>query len=167
MTSDLLIRRATPDDAAGIADVLNPIVAARIYSAMVTPVTEKTQREFIETLPPRSLLHVAVEPPGRIVGLQEVLPFCAGTASFDHVGVIGSFVALDRHRRGIGARLFAVTFDAARALGYEKLFAFVRADNEAGLRAYTGQGFRKIGTAAKHCKVDGRYVDEIVIERFL
>jgi ribosomal protein S18 acetylase RimI-like enzyme len=81
--------------------------------------------------------------------------------------VIGTYVSLERRRQGIARALFRATFERAVAKGYEKLFTFVRADNPAALQTYVGQGFRVVGTAARHAKVRGTYVDEIMIERFL
>jgi RimJ/RimL family protein N-acetyltransferase len=43
----------------------------------------------------------------------------------------------------------------------------VRADNAAALAVYIAQGFGVIGTAARHAKIDGRYIDEIPIEKLL
>jgi len=43
----------------------------------------------------------------------------------------------------------------------------VRADNQAALAAYLRRGFRIVGTAGRHAKIDGRYIDEIIIERQL
>lgn len=113
------------------------------------------------------MLHSARHATQRIVGLQDVAPFGDYTHAFDDVGVIGTYVALSRHRQGIGATLFAATFRAARSEGYEKIFSYVRSDNAAGLRAYLSQGFRIVGTAERHAKIDGRYVDEILIEKFI
>ena len=162
------IRGATVDDAEGIASILNPIITARIYTALDTPVTIDREREFIRQFPARGIFHVAVESKtGRIAGFQDVEPFAAFTHAFDHVGVIGTYVALDLRRQGIAARLFAATFQEAVHKGYEKLFSYVRADNEAGLNAYRAHGFRVIGRAERHARIDGRYVDEILIERFL
>lgn len=59
------------------------------------------------------------------------------------------------------------TCAAARAKGYEKLFAFVRADNPNALLAYTRQRFAIIGTARRHARIKGRYIDEVMIERLL
>ena len=70
-------------------------------------------------------------------------------------------------RQGIAKALFAATFAAAREKGYEKLFTFVRADNPAAIAAYGARGFEIIGTARRHAKIDGRYVDEWLIERQL
>jgi RimJ/RimL family protein N-acetyltransferase len=76
-------------------------------------------------------------------------------------------VDLGERRRGVAKALFAATFEAAWQTGYEKIFTFVRADNPAALAAYLAQGFVVIGTARQHAKIDGRYVDEILIEKFL
>jgi ribosomal protein S18 acetylase RimI-like enzyme len=83
------------------------------------------------------------------------------------VGVIATFVDLACRRQGVGKRLFAATFEAARRKGYEKIFTYVRADNPAALEAYSKQGFRTIGTAQRQAKFRDRYVDEVIIERFL
>ena len=160
------IRDARIEDAEGIAAILNPIIAARCYTALDTPVTVEQEREFIRNFPPRGIFLVAVDTTSnRIVGFQDVSPFADFTRAFDHVGVIGTYVDLELRRQGIATRLFAATFDAARRKGYEKLFTYVRADNETGLQTYLRQGFRIVGTAARHAKIDGRYVDEIVIEK--
>jgi L-amino acid N-acyltransferase YncA len=162
------IREARVEDAEDMIGILNPIIAARKYTAFDTQVSADQQREFIRTFPSRGIFLVAVDAgSNRVVGLQDVSPFGDFTRAFDHVGVIGTFVDLERHREGIGGRLFAATYAAARAKGYEKLFAYVRADNQAGLKAYLGQGFRVIGTAERHARIDGRYIDEVMIEKFL
>ena len=52
-------------------------------------------------------------------------------------------------------------------MGYEKLFAYVRQDNERALATYLKQGFEQIGLAKKHAKIRGEYIDEVLIEKFL
>jgi len=164
----IAIRRATPDDAEAIARILNAIIETRVYTALDTPFTVEQERAFIERFPSRGVFHVAVEPPDdRVVGFQNVEPFATYTHAFDHVGVIGTYVDLDRRREGIASRLFDRTFSVARVKGYEKLFAFVREDNPAALATYLRQGFVVIGTARRHARIDGRYVDEVMIERGL
>jgi L-amino acid N-acyltransferase YncA len=165
---EILVRAATPDDAAGIVSVFNPIIAAGRYTAFDTPFTVEAECAYIEQMSPRDIFHVATsQPDGCIVGFQSLSPFATYTQTFAHVGMLGTFVDLNHQRQGIARRLFAATFTAARALGYEKLFTYVRADNERGLAAYLSQGFRVVGTAQHHAKVNGVYIDEIIIERFL
>ena len=146
--------------------ILNPIIAARIYTALDTTFSVEEQRAFIRNFPRRGIFHVAVDSTSlRVIGLQDVSPFGDFTHAFDHVGVIGTFVSLNRRREGIAAKLFAATFEAARRKGYEKFFTYVRADNEPALQTYLAQGFRVIGRAERHARIDGRYIDEIVIEK--
>jgi L-amino acid N-acyltransferase YncA len=165
---ELLIRDAVPEDAEGIVGVLNPIIEAGTFTALDTPYTTESEREFISAFPSRGIFHVAEHPAERrIVGFQSVEPFATGTHAFDHVGVMGTYVDLACRRQGIARRLFEATFERARHSGYEKIFTYVRADNGAALATYLGQGFRTVGTAERHAKIGGVYIDEIMIERFL
>ena len=162
------IRDVDAGDAAAVVDILNPIIRAGIYTALDTPLTVAAERDFIGAFPPRGIWKVAVDDDnGRLVGFQVLEPFASYTHAFDHVGTLGTYVDLARRGQGIAARLFDATFAAARVKGYEKLFTFVRADNPAALHTYKRHGFTVIGTAARQAKIAGRYVDEILIERWL
>ena len=164
---DLSIRTATPDDAEAIIGILNPIIEARIYTALDTPFTIEAERDYISSLPEAGILHLAIRRADqKLVGFQSLDPFASYTHAFDHVGVMGTFVDLQLRRHGVAKRLFHATFEAARIKGYEKFFTFVRADNSAALQTYLAQGFQIIGTAQRHAKIDGRYIDEILIEKF-
>jgi L-amino acid N-acyltransferase YncA len=160
------IRAVRVEDAEEILAILNPIIEARCYTALDTTFTLDQEREFIRAFPARGVFLVAFDPDStRIVGFQDVSPFADFTHAFDHVGVIGTYVDLTRRRQGIASRLFEATFDAARRNGYEKLFSYVRADNEAALQTYLSHGFRIVGIAERHAKIDGKYIDEVVIEK--
>lgn len=164
---ELTIRDVAVSDAAAIVAILNPIIDARIYTALSEPFGVDAERAFISRFPARGIWKVAVGPGGSIVGFQLLEPFGPYTPAFDHVATIGTYVALAQRRRGIARALFAATLDAARRTGYEKLFTFVRADNPAALATYRAQGFEVVGTARRHAKIDGRYIDEILIEKML
>ena len=164
----LSVREVRPDDAEPIVRILNPIVAARVFSVFDAPFTVEAEREFIARFPARGIFHGAVRQSDQaVVGFQTLEPFATYTRAFDHVGVLGTYVDLDVRRQGVATRLFQATFGAARLKGYEKIFTFVRADNEAALQTYLRQGFRVIGTAHRQARIDGRYVDEVLIERLL
>lgn len=160
------IRDVRIEDAEAVLAILDPIIAARCYTALDTPFTIEQQRDFIRNFPARGIFLVAVDfTSNRIVGFQDVSPFAVFTHAFDHVGVIGTFVDLNRRRQGIATQLFGATFEAARRKGYEKFFTYVRADNDAGLKTYLRQGFRIVGRAERQAKIDGRYIDEVIIEK--
>jgi L-amino acid N-acyltransferase YncA len=165
---ELSIRDATPADAEAIVAILNPIVAARIYTVFDAPFTVEQEREYLINFPARGVWKVAIrDSDHRLVGFQVMEPYATYTRAFDHVGTLGTYVDLDLRRHGIASRLFAATFDAAVGKGYEKAFTLVRADNRAALETYLRHGFEVVGTARRHTRIDGRFVDEIFIEKQL
>ncbi len=165
---NLLIRPAQPEDAAAIVAIFNPIIESGKYTVFDSPFTVEAEQEYITNFPTRGIFHVAVRQENKqIVGFQSTEPFATYTHAFDHVGVIGTYVDLAERGQGIAGHLFAATFEAARQKGYEKLFTFIRADNPAALATYQRQGFQIIGTARRQAKINGNYVDELMVEKFL
>jgi L-amino acid N-acyltransferase YncA len=165
---DLSIRDAVLADAEALINILNPIIEARVHTAFDTPFTVSAERNYIINFPERGVWKVAVRrSDNQLLGFQVLEPFATYTRAFDHVGTLGTYVDLAQRRRGVARALFAATFDAARQKGYEKIFTFIRADNPAALGTYLAHGFAVIGTARRHAKIDGRYVDEILIEKAL
>lgn len=163
---ELTIRDIEPTDAEAVCAVINPIIEARLYTVFDAPFTIDAERDYIRAFPPRGVWKVAVLGT-RVVGFQVLEPLASYTRALDHVGSIGTYVDLALRRQGVATALFAATFAAARMKGYEKLFTFVRADNPAAIATYKAHGFDIIGTARRHARIDGRYVDEWMIERQL
>ena len=162
------VRDVRPGDAEAVAGILNRIIEARVYTVLDTPFSTEEERRFIEAFPARGTFLVAASrEEQRVVAFQNVQPFAPSMRAFDHVGVIGTFVDLDHRRQGIGAQLFAATFEAAARKGFRKLVAYIRTDNPAAKAAYAGQGFHVVGTARDHARVGGRYVDEVFVEKLL
>jgi L-amino acid N-acyltransferase YncA len=164
----LQIRDARPCDAEAIVAILNPIIEAGVYTSFDTPFSAEYEREYILSFPKRGIFLVAVrESNGVLVGFQSMEPLASYTKAFDHVGVLGTYVDLDLRRQGVAGRLFDATFDAARQKHYEKIFTFIRADNPVALKVYTSRGFKVVGIAERHAKIDGCYIDEVIVEKFL
>jgi L-amino acid N-acyltransferase YncA len=165
---ELTVRDVVPADAESVVRILNPIIEARIYTAFDTPFSVEAERDYLRNFPRRGIWKVAIRgSDGRLVGFQVMEPFATYTTAFDHVGTLGTYVDLECRRQGVAGRLFEATFEAALEKGYEKISTFVRADNPAALQTYLGQGFRVMGTALRHARIDGRYIDEIFIEKVL
>lgn len=164
----LKIRAVAIDDAQGIIDVLNPIIIEARDTILDQTFTVNEEKAFIESFPERGVFSVAVnETTNQLLGFQNVEPFASYTKAFDHVGIIGTYVDANSRGQGVAKQLFDYTFKAAEAKGYEKLFAYVRADNERALAVYLKQGFDIVGTAKKHGKIGDQYFDEVLIEKFL
>lgn len=161
----VLVRDVVPADAAAVVGILNPIIEARVYTVFDTPLSVDAERAYIAGFPTRGVWKVAERTDGRVVGFQVLEPFATYTGAFDHVATLGTYVDLAQRRQGVARTLFAATFEAARQKQFEKILTFVRADNAAALATYLAQGFGVVGTARKHARIDGHYVDEIMIEK--
>jgi len=148
--------------------VFNPIIESRAYTLFDTPFTVEAERSYIRGLSERDIFNVVVRTSDNtVVGFQSMAPFATYTNAFDHVGVVGTYVDLGSRRQGIAKSLFPVTFDTARQKGYEKILTYIREDNPAALATYQAHGFRIVGRADQHGKLNGQYVDVIIVERRL
>jgi L-amino acid N-acyltransferase YncA len=164
----LRVRDVEPADAEAVVAILNPIIEARVHTVLSEPFSADAERDYIVKFPSRGVWKVAVRSAdGCLVGFQVLEPLGPYTKAFDHVATVGTFVDLAERRQGIATALFAATFATARPKGYEKIFTFVRSDNPAALATYRAHGFEVVGTARRQAKIDGRYIDEILIEKYL
>jgi len=162
------IRRATPDDAPGVARVLNEAILGQTWSLLDTTFSDDEERAFIAALPERAFIHVAELPGEGIVGVQTVTNEVGyATHEFDHVATMGTWVAACWRRHGIGRSLAQASFMAAREAGFTKIFTDIRADNVVSLSFHLGLGFVVVGAARRHAKVGDRYIDVLFVEKFL
>ena len=156
------VRRDDLEDAAGVAAVLNGVIAEG-RTALAGHFSPDAELAFLQGMGPRSELFVA-QVRGQIAGFQVIEPFVAYTPTMDHVCQLATYVRTGLRGRGIGQRLAQNTFAYARAYGYEKAVIFVLAGNRGGLAYYQGLGFEKRGVLTRQTKIDGVYHDEVFLE---
>ena len=155
--TDLTVREARRDDAAGMAAVINPIIRAGGTTAYEA---EMAEAEFAAMLFDRRDLIAAfvAEDEAGIAGFQWIdrldkLP--KGVAS------IATFARIEPKRPGVGTALFAMTQDAARAAGCREIDATIRADNPGGLAFYEKMGFEPHSITRSVPLRDGTPVDRV------
>lgn len=159
--SEITIRRAGPLDARPMAELLNEIIAIGGTTAITEPATTDSFRTYMEESR-RSAWHLAEDAGGEVLGFQwinqieSLPPEAASIATFSKVG---------KTKLGIGSKLFAVTVQAARDLGYTWINADIRADNQGGLTYYQSRGFETYATKTGVTLPCGLVVDK-VLKRF-
>jgi L-amino acid N-acyltransferase YncA len=135
--SKMIVRMALVEDAAGMAELLNHIIAIGGTTAHEQPTdAAKTRHHAIDG--PDVLSSVVAEEDGSVVGWQSV-------EQFQGEPHIGTYVQPSLQAMGIGAELFALTLPALRAKSARYIIASIRADNLPGLAYYARIGFRDIG----------------------
>src|SRR5580765_8313019 len=128
MSLTATIRRAQPDDAAGIVAVMEVIAAERIHSAIDRSWSVDDERRYLESLSAREAIHIALDETRAIVGVQ-ILDRWSTLDSMAHVGQLGTFLLPAWRRKGVGRELSDATLAFARAAGYRKIVIYVRASN--------------------------------------
>lgn len=100
----------------------------------------------------------------------------AGTAQLDqlgparcrHVGVLSLGVHPDLQRQGIGRAMMLALIAHAESAGLTRLELYVRADNQRAQALYRALGFVEEARRARFVRLeDGRYVDDVIMSRFL
>ncbi len=165
---ELTIRTVREEDAESIVELLNPIIREGMYTVISQEFSIEDQIGFIRGFPDRGVFNVAVcSDTQRVIGFQDVQPMFNDIDAFKHVGEISTFISLNSHRKGVGKALSQVTFQEMKDRGYKKIMAMIRADNPGALDFYASQGFEVIGKAKKHAFINGKYIDEVLTEKFL
>lgn len=161
----LEIRPATEEDAAAIARIYNQGIEDRV----ATLETElRTQEERAQWLGARAIRHtVLVAVSGElVVGWASLNPFNPRRA-YDHVVDLSIYVAREHRGRGIGDALLGELVTAARRHGFHKMVLAAFPTNAPGMRLYERHGFQTVGVYHEQGRLDGRWVDVVVMERLL
>jgi phosphinothricin acetyltransferase len=159
------IRAATVADAAPICRIYNQGIQDRIATLETEERTPAERAAWLEARGPRHPVLVAEGDDG-VVGWASLNVFNARRA-YEHVADLSLYVERGSRGRGVGRQLLDALVLTARELGYHKLVLAAFPWNEAGMRAYRRAGFREVGIYKEQGRLDGRWVDTVVMEKIL
>lgn len=153
----MIIRPATPQDAAAMSALQNRII--RIGGTTAHEIEHDAAYVDLHYIsgPEVICCHLAEDASG-LIGFQSMGRHDALPADW---GDIGSYVNPDQQRTGAGAALFAATIAAARAAGVAVINATIRGDNAPGLGYYSRRGFVDYAFDAEFALSDGRRVGRV------
>lgn len=160
-----VIRLATVADAAAIADIHNQGIAERSATFDTEPRIAADVAAKLAAQGRHPVL-VAVDADDRVLGwagLGDYRP----RACYAGIGEFSVYLDRDARGRGLGRALLAALVDAARGLGYWKLVSRVFTFNAASLAICRACGFREVGVYEKHGRLDGRWLDVVIVERLI
>lgn len=165
--SPILIREATPDDAASVLAYLEEVSRESEFLTFGPgefELSEPEERDFIHAcaLAVNSLYLVAVSADGSPEEIMGTLTVAGGQRSrVRHAAELGMSVRRRHWNRGVGAGLLSVLIRWAREGGIlKKLDLRVRTDNEAAIHLYRKSGFVIEGTLRRELCVNGVYHDQ-------
>lgn len=163
--SEISIRHAAQDDAAAIAEIYTQGIMERIATFESEPRTEADIRQKLESDSDRHPTLVA-ELDGKVAGWASISLY-RPRECYAGIGEFSFYVDRNARGHGLGQRLLTALIDEAERLGYWKLLSRVFTFNHASLNACKKQGFREVGVYEKHAKLDGEWLDVVIIERLI
>jgi L-amino acid N-acyltransferase YncA len=83
------------------------------------------------------------------------------------IGEFSMYVHRDWRGRGVGDLLLARLINEAERLGLWKLLSRIFPFNEASRALCRKHGFREVGVYEKHARVDGRWLNVVIVERLI
>ena len=162
---DVSIRPATLDDAAAICTIYNQGIEDRVATLETELRTPEERRQWMTARPARHPVVVAVTG-GEVVGWGSLNSFNARPA-YDHVVDLSVYVERAWRGRGVGRALLTHLVRLARTLGYHKMVLATFPYNEAGVALYRKMGFSPVGVYHEQGRLDGHWVDVLIMERLL
>ncbi|MBD3352027.1 MAG: GNAT family N-acetyltransferase [Candidatus Lokiarchaeota archaeon] len=85
----------------------------------------------------------------------------------DHVGVLGIIVRKSHRNMDIGYHLIEFSLEEAQENGKEKIILTVFETNKHAISLYQKLGFDTVGVRKKHFFMNGQYIDEILMEKWI
>jgi len=157
------IRVATPDDADAIANLVNPVIRD---TAITFTTALKTPEHLAAAMTNAPATFFVAERQGRIVGYATYFQFRNGPG-YAHTMEHSIVFAPDARGQGLGRSLMAALEAAARRDGAHSLFAGVSAENPAGVAFHRAIGFRQVAVLPEVGFKFGRWIDLVLLQKFL
>ena len=158
------IRQATKRDAPAIALIYNQGIedrGATFETDLRTPADVSARLEDADRFPV-----LVAEADGVVVGWAGLSAYRSRSC---YAGIAEFSIYLERaaRSRGVGRQLLTSLIDVARDRGYWKLVSRIFPFNTGSRALCRSCGFREVGTYEKHGRLDGQWLDVIVVERLI
>jgi L-amino acid N-acyltransferase YncA len=143
----MLIRLATPADAAGCLDIYRPVVESS-HSSFETEVPGEAA--FAERMARFLATHpwLVAQDEGRIAGYAYASPFKDRTA-YQWTAEVSLYIAADARRRGLGRSLYQALFRCMRGQGYLNAVGLIAQPNPASVALHESMGFERVAWLPK------------------
>jgi L-amino acid N-acyltransferase YncA len=159
------VRTASVDDAAAIAEIYNQGIEDRVATYETKVRSAEDEQAWLRAVADRYPVVVA-QIQGEIVGWAGAEAYRAREC-YRGIGEFSMYVHRDWRSRGVGDLLLAGLINEAERLGLWKLLSRVFPFNAASRALCRKHGFREVGVYEKHARLDGRWLDAVIVERLI
>lgn len=163
MGTPTVIRDARESDREAVADIYNEAIAEGRSTFETEPRSTVEVAEWL-AFPGHSVL--VAETDGAVMGWARLSPY-SSRACYAGIVEASVYVRASARGQGLGGALAAHLRDRASGAGLHKLLGKVFAENTVSRALCARYGFREVGTHLKHGRIDGHWIDVIVVELLL
>ena len=158
----MLVRTATLDDAAAIAEIYNQGIEDRLATFETHLRSADDIVSWFDGLHPIVVAEIA----GKVVAFASTSGYRAREC---YAGIAEFSVYVARQERGHGAGRAALEalIVAAQDAGFWKLVSRVFIENTPSRKLLAKSGFREVGIYQKHAQLEGVWRDVVIVERLL
>ena len=165
MTSDAIIRPATPADLTDIQKIYAHHVLTGLASFEEVPPDLEEMRRRFATLTDAGFPYLAAEMDGRVLGYAYCGPYRPRPA-YRYSVENSVYLTPEAAGRGIGRRLLEALIERATALGKRQMVAVIGdSANHASIGLHKALGFREVGAIEGAGFKHGRWVDSVLMQR--
>lgn len=158
----VIIRPATPADAAALSAIYNHSVLHSTATYQEVPESVDDRRVWIEAHGPNHPVLVA-EVDGMVAGWASLSPFHSRTA-FRHTVESSVYIAGPHQRRGLARALMHQLIDRAGPAGHHVILAIISADQTPSILLHQSLGFRIAGHLHEVGRKFDRWLDLVTME---
>jgi phosphinothricin acetyltransferase len=161
----LLVRRAQPADAASIARIYNQALEERIATFETEP---RTPEQIVAQMEAKADHYptVVVERQGQVIAWAGISAYRAREC-YAGVGEHSVYADHSARRTGAGTAALGGLIREAEARGFWKLVSRIFAENAPSRALHLKLGFREVGVYSRHARLDGRWIDCVIVEKLL
>ena len=159
------IRIPSVDDSAAIAEIYNQGIEDRVATFETELRSADDQLPWLRSIAGRYPVVVA-EIDGQIIGWAGAVPY-RERECYRGIGEFSMYVRRNWRGRGVGDLLVSALIREAEQLRLWKLVSRIFPFNEASRALCRKHGFREVGVYEKHARLDGRWLDVVIVERLI
>lgn len=161
----IAVRRVTRRDIDSIVKLWQALADERRYIA-TDRVTVEQKKRWVKSIHDRGVLWVLAEMQGELVGSLS-LARNRDSEKTKHLRNLAMGVAREYRGMGVGTALMDYAISWARQRNVKKIILSVFSTNRKAIALYEKFGFATEGTRKKQSLINGKYVDEIMMGRFM
>ncbi len=165
VTSEIIIEPIEEKHVEGFREALDIVARERKYLVFLEAPPVEAMLSFVRDNIAAGHPHMVAVADGKVVGWCDIRR--GARAAQAHCGVLGMGIIPGYRDRGLGRRLMLTALEAAKAAGMHRVELHAHADNLRAIALYEKVGFVHEGVARDAIRIDGRYIDSVLMAMIL